>query len=258
MTVTSWVVLLTVGLVACKVRDAGGKEDAAAPSLQPDARPAAILASDAGAAPAKGSAIDAEVHRAVEAWSRALDAHDDAALAKIYAAKVELYGKETTREAVIRAKREAFGRMPSFTQSISDVRVVPSTLDEGWVARFRKTSGARGSTSSVDALVALKFESGSLRVFRESDAPTEAKRGGDIEECRRDEDCPAGKLCVFVAGTTWACSARPKPEACPTGKIFLPRVGGCWTPCKSDHDCEDGTWCRVDPNAPDPICMAHL
>ena len=236
--------------------EAGTVADAAS-SARAAAPPSSSAPPAASAAPGE-SAIEARARRVTEAWSRALDAHDEAALAKVYAARVELYGKEMSREEAIRAKRAAFGKTPTFTQSIHDLRVTPSSLEEGWVARFTKTSGAQGKTASVSALVALRSEGGSLRIWRESDAPTEAKRGGDLEECKKDADCRNGKLCVFVAGETWVCSAPPKPETCPKGQIFLPRVGGCWVPCTSDHDCEDGTWCRHDPNAPDPICMARL
>ena len=232
----------------------------APPSARPVASPAATssTASPSPSALPAESGVEARARRVTEAWSRAMDTRDAAALEKIYAARVELYGKEMSREEAIRAKRAAFAKTPTFTQSIADVRVMPSSLDEGWVARFSKTSGAQGKTASVSALVALRSEGGSLRVFRESDAPTEAKRGGEIEECTKDADCRGGKLCVFVARATWVCSAPPKPETCPAGQIFLPRVGGCWVQCTSDHDCEDGTWCRHDPNAPEPICLAHL
>lgn len=63
----------------------------------------------------------------VRSWSRALDAHDVAALASMYAPRVQFHGREVARDAVLAAKRRALGRGSVFHQSIvGNITVSPS------------------------------------------------------------------------------------------------------------------------------------
>lgn len=244
-----WLIAV-LALTACP-KKAPVSNDAGADSAAP-APPAPV---DAAPPLPTESAVETEAHRVTDAWNAAMNAHDLAALEKVYAKRLELYATSVTRAQAIVSKRAAFAKTPTFEQSIADFVLLPADGD-GWRARFTKQSGPHGHLSSTHALLDFGFEDGKLVIVRESDEPSEIKALSP-PNCRQDSECGPGRVCTFIAGDTWVCSAIPAPETCPKGEIFLPRVGGCWQSCDTDKDCPEHMCCSSDPNAPQPICMGR-
>lgn len=104
-------------------------------------------------------------------WNAALAGRNAAALAALYAPRVDLYGVEITREAAVNTKMLALAKAPDFTQSVG-----PAAFD--WTdaatpaARFEKKWSQHGKTGSVEALLRWKKEGGAWLVAAETDAPS--------------------------------------------------------------------------------------
>lgn len=147
-------------------------------STSPPAPSAAAVSpvGSGGVAPVRDAGDDARtaaVRAHVQAWSRALDAHDVASLEPYYAANVCFYGRVTTRAAVIAAKRAALGPQSTFHQEIVGVIDVRQQSDGAVVAAFVKRSGPRGSLRDLPAKVILRprrDDPGALVILEEADA----------------------------------------------------------------------------------------
>jgi hypothetical protein len=111
-------------------------------------------------------------------WSSALDRHDVAALAPLYAARVQYYGRTLTRDAVLDAKRAALAAAGDFHQSVVG-RVDASPESVGRVAlTFTKRSGSGGKTSDVSAKLVLGKEAENFAIVEETDSVTESRKQG--------------------------------------------------------------------------------
>ena len=155
--------------------------DATAIGASPSAAASVALMGTASAASDASAVSDAETRAAkdlIQAWSRALDLHDLAALAPMYAPRVMFYGRDVPRAVVLAAKTRALGPGSTFHQSItSDIMVVRA--DDGTMrASFTKRSGA-GSPPRVTDVAArvgmVRGDGGALAIVEETDVPSQGR-----------------------------------------------------------------------------------
>lgn len=151
------------------------------------AAPVPVAASSAQAPASSASAPDPLVRASavVSAWDAALNRHDAAALAPLYAASVSFYGRTMTRDALLDSKRRALAATPNYSQSLSNLRLA-NDADGGVKATFTKRSGANDAQREVGASLRLQPVGAGFLIASESDAPTDA---------RSDEN----KTCMEVA-----------------------------------------------------------
>lgn len=199
---------------------------------------------------------DQEALRVVRGWNDALNTKDIDALNALYGSYVTFYGWSMKREVLLEKKRQALAASPTFRQVLRDVRFGTTESPGVYSATFLKASGPKGSVKSVAASLTLSRETGALRIVAESDEASD-DAAFYTSRCVSDADCPPEHLCTWVAGEVWSCTRRPTPATCPKGQLFLERVGGCWTPCDTDGDCEEGLCCLHDANSPHPICLGR-
>jgi hypothetical protein len=165
------VVCLVTGVlvVACDRRGsdpAPGAASAAGSVAVASAAPAAPLAP----APAR---LQHPAESLLSTWSSALDRHDEALLATLYAPHVRFYGVRKTSAEVLGAKQQAFKKEPDFRQRISDVQIEKTA--KGFAVRFEKRSGADLTASAQGRLVLEAFDSPKLLITEESDSVTDKR-----------------------------------------------------------------------------------
>jgi hypothetical protein len=174
--------------VACGRRDLG-----AAPA--PPGSPAAAARVDAPKSPESPAPrprpISRDAVRSVTlAWSTALDRHDVSALVGLYGEHVRFYGRDTTRQAVIDAKRAALGPSSTYRQSIVSLVDVAPAEGDTMIATFTKRSGSASRMREVSARLVLSASDGGAPVIvEETDDPTQNRASQ-----------PAREKCEEVAG----------------------------------------------------------
>jgi ketosteroid isomerase-like protein len=120
---------------------------------------------------------DDEPRRVVLAWNAALDQHDLATLERLYGDPVMLYGRATSRSALVAAKRRALGGASEFHQALVGEIRLTSTGSSTVAAVFTKRSGNHGKLADVEGKLVLRREDGGAWVIiEETDALTEARR----------------------------------------------------------------------------------
>lgn len=139
-----------------------------APSSASAPAPALPPALDSGAAASSAAAA-----AVLSAWTRALNERDLAALERLYADRVQFYGRSLTRAEVLTRKRQALAATPTFTQSVLGA---PSLEPQGELTRitFHKRSGPKGKERDVFASLVLQAKAPGL-IVEETDAVTEKR-----------------------------------------------------------------------------------
>lgn len=160
--------LLAALAIGCRKAEQRPQKDTHSPPAS-----AATTASSAlglSAAPS-GQAPEDPAAAAVLAWSNALDRHDLATLATLYADPLRFYGRTLTKAAVVGAKAAAFRKQPTFRQQIIGP-IVSTRADDGTLtATFTKQSGDDGKLSQVAAKLVLRLgDGGTWMVVEEADA----------------------------------------------------------------------------------------
>ncbi len=151
------------------------------PSGDAGTPPAATAASNGGAQAiaSPDAAEDPQIGAArarVQAWSRALDAHDVTALETLYARSVCLYGRIMTRANVLDAKRAALGPQSTFHQVIVGDIELRAQADGAVIALFVKRSGEKDHLRDLPAKLVLRSRGApaALEIVQEADAPDRA------------------------------------------------------------------------------------
>lgn len=138
--------VLLLLLTACKVSSPRPKLDAEpAPEATPSAAP-----STETAAPVDGE------RDVVRRWNDAHARRDAKALESIYAEKVNHYGTEMKRDAVVKAKAAAFAAAPDFTQVIGTIELEPYLNPGQTLARFTKKVTQKGQTKNHYAALVIR------------------------------------------------------------------------------------------------------
>lgn len=137
-----FVVALTA-LVAC--RDKASSGSSTSTSASASAR-AGVLVKRPKASP---SAV-------VDRWNEAHTKHDAAALASLYGARVQFYGKSVANADCVAAKKKALAADPTYTQSIRDLRLItPPKGGSVTSARFVKISTSRGKSTEYPSTLII-------------------------------------------------------------------------------------------------------
>jgi hypothetical protein len=158
-----------------------------APAMDGSA-PTTPMASGARATDAAAPAPpEDEARRVVALWSEALDRHDLAALDRLYTPRVNFYGKDLPKSAVVAMKKRVLGSTSTFHQSIVGSIEVTRNGD-AFTATFQKHSG---SSRMSDVKASLVIVGGQVR--EESDAASEAH----AKDARR-ETCEGTASAVVV------------------------------------------------------------
>ncbi|WP_394830136.1 nuclear transport factor 2 family protein [Pendulispora rubella] len=175
-------VALLAGLMACR-RSETTSTAAASASAAPAAPSAAPISATL--------ALTREQARGVlVAWNDALDRHDTAALAPLYAEAVGYYGKQLGAEAVVQMKTQALKSDPAFHQQI----VGDPTFVDGDDIRveFLKRSGRAPQPRDVKASLVVGLRKGKAVILQETDEPTEtrgAKQAKGAKEASWQDIC---------------------------------------------------------------------
>lgn len=114
----------------------------------------------------------------VSAWDTALNRHDVAALAPLYAENVSFYGRATPRDELMRAKQRALTATPDYAQALSNL-TLSRDADGSVKVNFTKRSGARNAQREVDASLRLQRSKDGFLIASESDAPSDARSDRD-------------------------------------------------------------------------------
>jgi hypothetical protein len=158
---------------------------------------------------AAGDSLAVAARARVQAWSRALDAHDLAALEPLYARNLCLYGRVMSRARVVAAKRAALGPQSTFHQEIvGDVSIRPQT-DGAAIALFTKLSGAKDHLREVRAKLVLiaPGDAGSLEIVEEADAP-------QVADSDERDGCEAEAEHATAASSSRGSRGAPSADAC--------------------------------------------
>lgn len=144
------VFFFVLSVVACSRAEPRGdmKIDAApnVPAPPPRAAPASEPESRSG---------DLGARDVVRRWNDAHATRDAKALEAIYAEKVNHYGTEMTRDAVVKAKTAAFAAAPDFTQVIGTIELEPYLNPGQTMARFTKKVTQKGQTKNHYAALVI-------------------------------------------------------------------------------------------------------
>jgi ketosteroid isomerase-like protein len=103
-------------------------------------------------------------------WNDALNAHDAAALEKLYTPRVSFYGQSLSRARVATAKRQALAATPGYKQELSDLRFAGGDI-------FASVTFSKASAGAKTVSGRLAVQCGDDQRFGialESDAPTDA------------------------------------------------------------------------------------
>jgi len=104
---------------------------------------------DAGA----GEGSDGKDGRSLlDAWNDAHRRHDTQALAALYGAKVAFYGSTLSGAECVSRKASAFASAPDYSQSLTDVRLVPDG-NGGTYVGFTKTWTSKGKSAKGEGFV---------------------------------------------------------------------------------------------------------
>jgi hypothetical protein len=148
-------------------------------------------------------------------WNTALNAHDVAALEKLYAARVSFYGRSFTRAQVIGAKHTALAASPAFEQQLSDIRIAPEPNDAAGVT-FAKAS--RSAKTVRGRLTIQPSEGGLYAIATETDAPSEVLANGK-------EGCEAAMYAVALALPEVKKELANATPDSPSGGLSYPTEG---------------------------------
>jgi hypothetical protein len=172
----------------------------------------------------------------LQAWTRALNAADTAALDNLYADSVRYYGQVLTRSEVIERKRRALSKTPNFRQ---EVLGEPKVERAGDVTRvgFLKRSGVVNAQRDVFATLVLG-NAPALRIVEETDLPTsdksvnpgtaqfEAKNCSDAVWMLVESTQEARRLSAQIDETLRGFPASADLHAGGMGPIMPEEVGG--------------------------------
>ena len=165
------VLLFALYVVACsRTEPRGDTKIDAAPNVPASLPKAAAAESDAGTAATENERVRDTVRR----WNEAHAKRDAKALESIYAEKVNHYGTEMKRDAVVKAKAAAFAAAPDFTQVIGTIELEPYLNPGQTMARVTKKVTQKGQTKNHYAALVI-FDG---RVEEEMD---------DVDWCRRGD-----------------------------------------------------------------------
>lgn len=176
-----WCALLVLGCQRDREREHVAPTRASAtPAAASGSAAPSVSGNAAGVAAAKLAPLE-RAGAVVRAWDAALNRHDAAALAALYAPSVSFYGQTLPREKLVESKKKALGASPDFEQSLSNLNLA-SEADGSVSATFTKRSGPAKAQREVAARLRLNELNGNYVIALESDAPTDA-RSDDNRSC---------------------------------------------------------------------------
>jgi hypothetical protein len=201
-----WLAIATLAMAQCS-RPSGATPQEA---LSPHDASTAAADIEAGHTASGGSAdvpattpAGDPVLSQVTAWNQALDRHDVAALAGLYAQDACFYGQRMSKSAILESKRRALSADGSFTQQIvSPIQVVAVVSGESAIATFVKRSGDPGHLRDVRA-----------RLFLKNFAIDYARPDAQWSIVGENEEGPASKPALDRCESEVAHSIRNVPEA---------------------------------------------
>lgn len=138
----------------------------------------------------------------VQAWNAALNKADVAALAPLYAARVEAYGKSMDRQTCMDGKQAWLAKNVGYRQTLGEDFGVRTTA-EGIELSFEKTTVLAGKSKTFDAY--LVFDSESYEIVRESDLTTDATLAKNLKAKPLEQ----GKSCFLATGDIYPEIAVP-------------------------------------------------
>ncbi|HTQ06474.1 MAG TPA: hypothetical protein VMI54_21590 [Polyangiaceae bacterium] len=153
----------------------------AAPS-HAGAKPSAAPASPAASAAAPPAPAPGTPEAAINRWNALINRADVQGLADVYADSVDFYGQKLPKARVLALKAAAFRKTPDFMQFISELKVTMLSKDVAR-AEFGKLSTHAGQASDTNAVLELTRSATDFKVSRETDDPTEARKGKAVERC---------------------------------------------------------------------------
>jgi DNA-directed RNA polymerase specialized sigma24 family protein len=168
----------------------------------------------------------ADVTRLVRDWSLAMDQHDLATLARLYADSVAYYDEwdaTIPRARVLAAKRSLLGPGSTFHQDIvSDVAVTPGATAGMRAARFRKHSGSVGHEQDViGTLVVDKALDGRLVISAETDEEAIKTRTAWRAACEKTADEAVHQVPAVQAFDARAATETSSDAEAPPGTPAL-------------------------------------
>jgi len=119
---------------------------------------------------------------AINRWNALINRADVQGLADVYADSVDFYGQKLPKARVLALKAAAFRKTPDFMQFISELKVTMLSKDVAR-AEFGKLSTHAGQASDTNAVLELTRSATDFKVSRETDDPTEARKGKAVERC---------------------------------------------------------------------------
>lgn len=110
----------------------------------------------------------------VQAWNQAIDEGDLAALEKMYAQDLYVYGSNISKSACLASKRQFFERNPNYSQKAGELFEVRMPFEGRFEAYFPKTSIINNVEKQYRAVVMFdRQEDGRYLVVGESDATSD-------------------------------------------------------------------------------------
>lgn len=139
------------------------------------------------AADSSGAPSSVAARAVLSEWTRALNDRDFAVLERLYAERVQFYGRSSTRAEVLLRKRQALAATPTFTQSVLGA---PSVEQQGEVTRvtFHKRSGPKGRERDVFASLMVQTGPPAL-ISEETDAVTQQRARPAVLPDSEPGDC---------------------------------------------------------------------
>ena len=122
---------------------------------------------------------DSDTRDTARRWDAAMSHRDLSLLSHVYGRKVIFHGVPLRHDQVILALGDMFVKDPSFTQSISDVRI---PVDER--VELKRTSVVTGKSRSDAVWLELARDGGALVVVRQGDESSDARLAAPGEEDR--------------------------------------------------------------------------
>lgn len=143
-----------------------------------------------------------ELKPLVEAWNTYINKSNTQDLHRLYAPKVNAYGKTVTSEACMASKKAWLDKNAGYKQTLDDDLQV-RTVAEGIEVSFTKNTTLNGKTKAYKAY--LVFDRETKLIVRESDLTTDT----NLAKALQGKPLPSGTHCFIATGGIYPEVAVP-------------------------------------------------